>query len=170
MKNLGELRWYGGSQFSRDRLNGLLTISQRTFADPLVEKFGVVDVKSIPMPVGIKLEEFSQDEPVGTWPFRELIGSLMWLATQTRPDIANAVRAVARYCAEPREIHWKTALGILAYIKGTSGYGITFQRGLMDGLLMQVFADADYASKATDRRSVSGGLVMCGGACVQWFF
>ena len=34
---------------------------------------------------------------------------------------------------------------------------------------MQVFADADYPSKATDRRSVSGGLVMCGGASVSWF-
>ncbi|CAM9606791.1 unnamed protein product [Pylaiella littoralis] len=32
-----------------------------------------------------------------------------------------------------------------------------------------MFADADYASKATDRRSVSGGLVMCGGGCVSWF-
>ena len=59
-------------------------------------KVGVVDEKSIPMPVGIKLEEFSQDDPVGTWPFRELIGSLMWLAPQTPPDIANAVRAVPR--------------------------------------------------------------------------
>ncbi|CAM9497748.1 unnamed protein product [Laminaria digitata] len=39
----------------------------------------------------------------------------------------------------------------------------------MDGLLMQVFADADYASKATDRRSVSGGLIMYGGACVFWY-
>ena len=34
----------------------------------------------------------------------------------------------------------------------------------------QVFSDADHASKAADRRSVSGGLVMCGGACVSWFF
>ena len=34
---------------------------------------------------------------------------------------------------------------------------------------MEVFADADYASKATDRRSVSGGLIMCGGASVCWF-
>ena len=30
-------------------------------------------------------------------------------------------------------------------------------------------ADADYASNATDRRSVSGGAVMCAGACVCWF-
>ena len=34
---------------------------------------------------------------------------------------------------------------------------------------METFADADYASKATDRRSVSGGVIMCGGACVCWF-
>ena len=32
-----------------------------------------------------------------------------------------------------------------------------------------MFADADYASVAADRRSVSGGLVMCGGGCVSWF-
>ena len=33
---------------------------------------------------------------------------------------------------------------------------------------MQVFADADYASKATDRRSVSGVVVMCEGGCMSW--
>ena len=34
---------------------------------------------------------------------------------------------------------------------------------------LQVFADADYASVAADRRSVAGGLVMCRGGCVSWF-
>ena len=34
---------------------------------------------------------------------------------------------------------------------------------------MQAFADANYTIVAADRRSVSGGLVMCGGACVSWF-
>ena len=45
--------------------------------------------------------------------------------------------------------------------------GITFQRGVVRGLSMQVFVYADFASKATDRRSVSGGLVMCGDVCVS---
>ena len=150
VKRFGELRWYGGCQFSRDRLNGLLNISQKTFAGSLVEKFGVADVKSIPMPIGIHLEEFSRDEPVETWPFRELIGSVMWLATQTRLDISNAVRAVARYCAGPREIRWNTALliGILAYKKVKTGHGITSREVWIDGLLMQVLPDADYVSKA----------------------
>lgn len=40
----------------------------------------------------------------------------------------------------------------------------------MAGFLTQVFADADYTSKATDMKSVWGRVKMCGwGACVQWF-
>ena len=155
VKNLGELRWYGGCRYTREREMGTLTISQKTFADELV---------------GVKPEEFNEDEMVENWPFREIVGNLMWLSISTRPDIANAVRAVARYCTAPRAIHWKTALGILEYINGTSEYGITFQRGALSGISLEVFANADYASKATDRRSVSGGVIMYGGASVCWFF
>ena len=98
------------------------------------------------------------------------MGSSIWLSISTRPNIANnAVRAVARYCSAPRAIHWKAALGILEYINGTSKYGIIFQRGTLSGISLEVFPNADYASKATDRRSVSGGLIMCGGARVCWF-
>ena len=79
------------------------------------------------------------------------------------------MRAVAKYCTAPRAIHWKAALGILEYINGTSEYGITFQRGTLSGISLEVSTDTDYASKTTDRRSVSGGLIMCGGASVCWF-
>ena len=87
----------------------------------------------------------------------------------TRPDISNAVRSVARYSSAPKAIHWKAALGILAYVNGTSSLGITYQKGTAASISLGGFADADYASKATDRRSVSGGVIMCAGACVCWF-
>ena len=54
-------------------------------------------------------------------------------------------------------------------MNGTSEYGITFQRGTLSGISLEAFADADYASKASDRRLVSGELIMCGGASVRWF-
>ena len=166
VKNLGGLQWYGGCPYARE---GTLTISQKTFADELVKKFCVTSTQSVPLRVGVKLEEFNEDEKVENWPFRELVGSLVWLSISTRPDTANAVRAVARYCTARRAIHWKAALGILEYINGTSEYGITFQREILSGISLEVFADADYAFKATDRRSVSGGLIMCGSASVCWF-
>ena len=93
----------------------------------------------------------------------------MWLAISTRPDIPNAVRSVARYCSAPKAVHWKSSLGILAYVNGTCGFGITYQRKTTVGISLEVFADADYASRATDRRSVSGDAIMCAGACVCWF-
>ena len=55
------------------------------------------------------------------------------------------------------------------YIDGTSEYGIIFQRGTLSSISLEVFADAYYASKANDRRLVSGGAIMCGGASVCWF-
>ena len=99
---------------------GTLTMSQKKIAYELVKKFCVTSKQSVPFRVGAKLEEFDEDERVENWLFRELVGSLMWLSISTRPDISNAVRAVARYCTAPRAIHWKAALGILEYITGTS--------------------------------------------------
>ena len=87
----------------------------------------------------------------------------------TRPDISNAVQAFARYCTAPRAIHWKAALGVVEYVNGTSEYGITFQRETLSSISLEVFADADYASKASDRRSVSGGVIVCGGPSICWF-
>ena len=57
-------------------------------------------------------------------------------------------------------VHWKAALYILGYAVRTSRFGITIQKGTVEGFHLVSFADADYASRATDRRSVSGGVVM----------
>ena len=103
----------------------------------------MTSVQSVPLKVGLKLKEFDEDEETESCPFRELVGGLMWLAISTRSDISNAVRSVARYCSAPKAVHWKSALGILAYIKGTSGFGITYQRGTSAGISLEVFADAD---------------------------
>ena len=82
----------------------------------------------------------------------------------TRPDIANAARAVARYSHNPCERHWKAAVKILASLNSTRDLGITYKKG--EELTLSVYTDADYASKETDRRSISGVAVMLGNAAV----
>ena len=128
-KNLGELKWYGGCRYSRDRKRGTLTISQQSFAEELAKKFRVTSVQSVSLRVGVKLEEFDEDEETESWPFHELVSGLMWLAISTRPDISNAVRSVARYSSASKAIHWKLALGILAYINGTYGLALQTREG-----------------------------------------
>ena len=167
--NLGELQLYAGCRFSRDFYSGTITISQQTVVENIVEKFGVTRSKETPMVVGLRLDDFDPTEPDVDEPFRSLVGHLMWLANQTRPDILNAVRAVARYSHEPKLVHWKAALQILMHIRFTSSYGITFQRGTASGVGLEVFVDSDFASRAADRGSVSGGVAMCACACVSFF-
>ena len=143
-------------------------MSQQAIAEKIVAKFGVTQNKETPMVVGLKLEQFDADEPDVEEPFRSFVGHLMWLANQTRPDILNAVRAVARYSHAPKRLHWQAAMHVLMYVRFTSSFGIIFQRGMVRGDRMELFVDSDFASKATDRRSVSGAEVMFAGACVMY--
>ena len=96
VKNLGDLKWYGGCRYPRDCKRGTLTKSQQSFAEELVKKFRVTSVQSVPPKVGVKLEDFHEDEETESWPFRELVGGLMWLAISARLDISNAVRDLLR--------------------------------------------------------------------------
>ena len=74
VKNLGELKWYGGCRYSSDRERGTLTTSQHSFVEELMKKFRVASVQSVPLRVGVKLEEFDEDEATANWPFCELVG------------------------------------------------------------------------------------------------
>ena len=130
VKSLGELKWYSGCYYERDREAGRLTISQQTYTEELGEKFDVKWGGSIPLSTTCKLWEFDVDKPTIGRVFRELIGSLLWIALLSRPGIANAVRAVARYCSAPKIIQWKAALGIFGYAVRTRRFlGLRFRGG-----------------------------------------
>ena len=98
-------------------------------------------------------------------PFREVVGSLMWIANQTRPDISNAVRAVARHSHEPKS-HWKAAQKILNYLLETAHLRLKFKRDASVDVSTLVYVDADFASKANDRSSVSGAVLLVAGMIV----
>ena len=164
--NLGELTWYTGCAFKRDWELGTLEITQKAFIESMLNRFGVNSSSDIPATPGVELGPREEGEPDGDWPYREAVGSLMWLSTMTRPDISNAVRAVARHSHNPTERHWKAVLKIMAYLHGTRFMGLTFVRG--SGLDLHAYSDADYADKANDRRSVSGTVITLGGAAVSW--
>ena len=169
VKALGELTWYSGCYYERDREAGRLKISQEAYIKELGERYGVSWGGSIPLPTSFRLWDFDANEPNADFPFRQLVGSLLWVALLSRPDLLNAVRAVARYSSAPKSIHCRALLCILGYAVRTSSFGISFQRGTVGGIFMITFADADYASRSEDRRSVSGGVVMCAGGVIAWF-
>ena len=86
----------------------------------VLERFKICRTSSIPASPANDYRSVKEDEDAGDVPFREVVGSLMWIANQTRPDISNAVRAVARHSHEPKKSHWKAAQKILNYLLETA--------------------------------------------------
>ena len=82
----------------------------------------------------------------------------MWLANMTRPDIANAVRDVARHMSNPTAEHWAAVMRILQFLKLTRSDGLTLGKDL--GSDLHVYADSTWASDPEDRRSISGAAIM----------
>ena len=105
-KHLGEVTWYMGSKYKRDREKRTLEISQTQFIRNVVERFGIIKTGPIPASLSLDLRHVSDADPAVDASSREMVGSLMWIANQTRPDIANAVRAVARFSHDLKAVSY----------------------------------------------------------------
>ena len=99
------------------------------------------------------------------FPYREAVEALMWTATMTRPDIACAVRAVARSCENPGPAHKKAVMKILQYLLNTKDWGIT-NGGQGCGLCMEAYTNSDFGACLDTRRSVSGAVLAKG--AISW--
>ena len=91
-------------------------------------------------------------EPVGTdpngkpfqedWNYAAAVGMLLYLSSNTRPDIQFAVHSAARFTHNPKHSHAQAVKRICRYLKGTKDKGILFKPNLSAGLDM--FVDADF--------------------------
>ena len=163
-ENLGEFKRYLECAVERDWQQGNVTIKPPATIDTFTKRFNVTAQSDMPTLTVADLGPTTADDTMVDCPFRQVVGGVMWLAGMTRLDIGNAARAVARYSHNPCERHWKAVVKILAYLNSTRYLGITYKKG--EELSLSVYTDADYASKETDRRSISGVAVMLRNAAV----
>ena len=103
-KHLGEVTWYMSSEYKRDREKGNLEIIPTQIIRNVVERFGITKTSPILASPSLDLGHVSDEDPAVDASYREMVGSLMWIANQARPDITSAVRAVARFSHDPKEV------------------------------------------------------------------
>ena len=85
-----------------------------------------------------------QGEPMeDSWNYRSIIGMLLYLSTNTRPDIAYAVSQVARFSHNPKKSHASAVKTIIRYLSGSMDQGVIYKRP--DKLQVDCFVDADFA-------------------------
>ena len=109
-----------------------------------------------------------EQDYMSTVPYLSAIGSLMYLAIGTRPDIAYAVGLLSRFNSCPARVHWHAVQHVFKYLKGTSDYGLEFGPSTSGGVTPTVFSDSDYAGDTEKARSTSGYATFIGASCVNW--
>lgn len=103
---------------------------------------------------------------VGKVPYQEAIGSLLYLANATRPDISFAVNNLSRFNKNHSEAHWRAVKRIFRYLRGTSNLKLSFNAN--SEMNMTIYSDADWGSDNDSRRSCSGYVVIMAGAAISW--
>ncbi|KAG2770671.1 hypothetical protein PC129_g8884 [Phytophthora cactorum] len=95
-----------------------------------------------------------------TFPYRELVGSLMYLTTCTRPDLAFSVGQLSRYVQNSTQQHIGAAKRVLRYLIGTKTQGIVYTRDIAaeqrQELVLDGYCDSDWGNDPDTRKSVTG--------------
>ena len=161
----GDVRHYCGIVVQRDAQK--ITLSQPYYTESILEAFNMqtcnprtTPAEQVPLRAAVE-GETTVDKNM----FASAIGSLLWLATNTRPDIAFSVQRVSRYAAKPTQAHWNAVKQILRYLRsGTRG--LVYKKSVP--LQPVVYSDADFGGDKDTRRSTLGMCVLMAGAPVVW--
>lgn len=151
------------------KVNTKITLRQTSYTKKLLQKFNMSNCKSAPTPIvkenmGGGDEQGTQPEP--SFPYRQAVGGLTYLAVATRPDISYAVGMASRHLEAPTTKDVALVKRILRYLKGTSDTGLTYTKDSSENLIC--YSDSDYAGDQSTGRSTSGMVCLLAGAAISW--
>lgn len=175
--DLGSLHWLLGIEVQRNCDAKTLSLSQTAYIDSILGRFNFEELKSVSSPMDPNLHLHSTQGPKTAQdhalmrgvPYREALGSLMYAAMATRPDIAFAVTLLSRFSNDPGPAHWEAVKRVFRYLKGSRKLRLTYG-GIGDAGDggMKGYADAD-GSMQEDRRAISGNAFLIDGGAVSWY-
>ncbi len=144
-------------------------MTQIAYLDKIAEKFGMLDAKLIgtPMQKGYKPQGVIGESKSGNYPYQEAIGSLIYLTTCTRPDIAFAVNTMARHSQAYTKDHWDAVKMIIRYVKMTRSKGLKYPCRKFVKELIDIFPDSSY-NTADMGRSADGFILFLYGMAISW--
>ena len=189
----GKCTWLLGIRVNVDRKNNRITLSQEQAIQKIVETQALTpdDTSVTPMTADLKLVRLEAHDPtidpetcMNGLSFRSVLGSVLYISTSTRPDIAFPVNLIARHVTGLGPPHVKALLRVVKYLNGSQSWGIQFicPERPMQTLgyqaathpcdiqrehVMRCFADADYA-QSEDRKSTTGYTIVLNGGPVCW--
>jgi hypothetical protein len=177
--DLGESKFMLGMRITRDRRARKIRLDQELYTTKALEKFGLDSCKPVPTP-GVSSRDAEEesaelqrqnDQLTDVKLFQEKVGTLLYAAISTRPDIAFAVNKLTQRMSAPTVRDAKACDRVFRYLAGTKSLGLLFGRGSakrQSSVEISAYADADWASDRVDRKSVSGWVAFLNGDPVSW--
>lgn len=167
MQDLGEPSYCLGMEIKRNRHTGIMTISQAKYIKGSLVKFQMQAAHGVSTPIsaGVKLTKVTDEKELqatSNLPYKQVVGTLLFLACMTRCDISYAVHLVSQYLTCYGHDHWTQAKRILRYLKQTQDFCITYRSGGEFKLLGHI--DSDWAFDIESRKYV---FTLAGGP-VSW--
>lgn len=169
MTDMGDLSCFLGIEIQRNFKTSETILSQKRAVNALLKEYGMDDCKplSLPLEPKIFLNKSSDVSLKTEKPYRELIGSLMYIMLGSRPDLCYAIGYLSRFQENPSDEHWATLKKLLRYLQGTKDLKLKYIKG-KTSIPLVGYVDSDWGSDPADRKSVSGYLFKVFGSIVCW--
>jgi hypothetical protein len=167
----GEVNYFLGMNIIRDRENRKLWISQEHYVEGVLERFDMSNSfkTKTPLPSSFKARAATDEEhaEVAHLPYPSIVGSIMYAATISRPDLAFPANLLARYISKWNAEHYRAAKHLLRYLRGTSDLCLLFDADSSQRTVSG-YVDADWGGCADTYRSTTGYLFKVHGSLVAW--
>ncbi|GFU34321.1 retrovirus-related Pol polyprotein from transposon TNT 1-94 [Trichonephila clavipes] len=166
---MGKTKKLLGIEF--EEIGNSLFIHQRSYIRRICEIYEKYKspVSSLPISNGqvlSKLDSPKTSEEILTVPYRNLIGSLSFIAIRTRPDIMYAVNVLSQFQANPGIKHWNCLLRLLGYLKYSQEYKLELSK--VKSLKLRCYSDSDFATNRNDRVSMGGFITFIDETVISW--
>lgn len=166
LKILGDVNRYLGMRVTYDIEKGSLSLSQDDKIKELASAYNVSLESSSKVPISECDLSGRLLDAMEVTKARSLLGSLLHIATFTRPDIAHSVALIGRHMAAPTSGVMDTLVAILRYLVATISLVIGYHRKANSPAL-EAFCDANWAS-LDEPKSTSGHVLFAYGSPVVW--
>lgn len=166
IKDLGEVRNYLGNKVERSS-DGSFSISQEKYIDEIVKAAHLTDAKESSCPIDIGYYKIEDSEPLeDNVDYQKMIGMLLYLTTNSRPDISAAVSILSQQISHPTRSDWNELKRVVRYIKGTRNLKLNLNSTAENKLY--AYSDANWAEDRVDRKSNTGYIVYANGGVLSW--
>ena len=161
-----DLQWFLGIRILRDREKRIIWLSQSSYIDKITNLAKSAQPDDTPM----SREELIPYEDRASYSevnlYQRKIGSLLYAAVTTRPDIAFATSRLSRFLMNPGPKHHAATDRVLLYLKRHRDYGLQFGGNKDDTFI--VASDASFADNTVDRKSSQAYAMKLFGNVIGW--